>query len=88
MFPAKQYRAKAAEYAELVKTASNADEEREFRKLEMSFLALASNLAVEVARKELAERKAPRPVMSIGASIANRLKSLRRKGSGKVVATR
>jgi len=44
--------------------------------------------AVDVARKELAERKAPRPVMSIGASIADRLKSLRRKGSGKVVAAR
>jgi hypothetical protein len=43
--------------------------------------------AVEVARKELAERKAPRPVMSIGASIADRLKSLRSKGSGKVVAS-
>ena len=44
--------------------------------------------AVEVARKQLAERKAPRPVMSIGASIADRLKSLRSKGSGKVVAAR
>jgi len=43
--------------------------------------------AVELARKQLAERKAPRPVMSIGASIADRLKSLRSKGSGKVVAS-
>jgi rubrerythrin len=43
MFTPQQYRAKAAEYAELVKTAGSADEEREFRKLEMSFLALASN---------------------------------------------
>jgi len=43
MFTSQQYRAKAAEYAELVKTAGNADEEREFRKLETSFLALASN---------------------------------------------
>ena len=43
MFTPQQYRAKAAEYAELVKTASNTDEEREFRKLETSFLALASN---------------------------------------------
>ena len=43
MFTPQQYRAKAAEYAELIKTASNADEEREFRKLETSFLALASN---------------------------------------------
>ncbi len=43
MFTPQQYRAKAAEYTELVKTAGNADEEREFRKLEISFLALASN---------------------------------------------
>jgi hypothetical protein len=43
MFTPQQYREKAAEYAELVKTASTADEEREFRKLEMSFLTLASN---------------------------------------------
>ena len=43
MFTPQQYRAKAAEYAELVKTASSADEEREFRKLETSFLALAAN---------------------------------------------
>lgn len=43
MFTPQQYRAKAAQYAELVKTASSAEEEREFRKLETSFLTLASN---------------------------------------------
>jgi hypothetical protein len=43
MFTPAQYRAKAAEYAELIKTARNAEEEREYRTLETSFLALASN---------------------------------------------
>jgi hypothetical protein len=43
MFTPQQYRAKAAEYAELVKTASSAEEEGEFRKLEASFLTLAAN---------------------------------------------
>ena len=43
MFTPQQYRAKAAEYAALVKTASNSDEAREFRKLEISFAALAAN---------------------------------------------
>jgi hypothetical protein len=43
MFTAQQYRAKAAEYTALVKTARNADEEREFRKQEISFRTLADN---------------------------------------------
>jgi hypothetical protein len=43
MFTPQQYRAKAAEYAVLVKTASNTDEAREFRKLEISFAALAAH---------------------------------------------
>ena len=43
MFTPQQYRAKAAEYAELVKTASNADQAREYRKLEISFVELAAN---------------------------------------------
>jgi hypothetical protein len=43
MFTAQQYRAKAAEYTALAKTAHNADEEREFRKLEISFRTLADN---------------------------------------------
>ena len=43
MFTPQQYRAKAAEYAALVKTASSADEAREFRKLEISFVALVAN---------------------------------------------
>ena len=38
---AKQYRAKAAEYTELLKVASVAAEIREFRKLEQSYLTLA-----------------------------------------------
>jgi hypothetical protein len=40
---AKQYRAKAAEYTELLKVASVAAEIREFRKLEQSYLTLAEN---------------------------------------------
>jgi hypothetical protein len=43
MFTPKQYRAKAAEYAELVKTATNPNELREFRELEQTFTALAEN---------------------------------------------
>ena len=43
MFTAKQYRAKAAEYAELLKVASLPAEAREFWKLEQSYLTLAEN---------------------------------------------
>ena len=43
MFTAKQYRAKAAEYTELLKVASLPAEAREFRKLEQSYLTLAEN---------------------------------------------
>jgi hypothetical protein len=43
MFTAKQYRAKAAEYTELLKAASLPAETRELRTLERSFLMLAEN---------------------------------------------
>ena len=43
MFTAKQYRAKAAEYTELLKAASLPAETREFRKLQQSYLTLAEN---------------------------------------------
>jgi hypothetical protein len=43
MFTPQQYRTKAVEYAALVKTASSADEALEYRKLEISFVALAAN---------------------------------------------
>ena len=43
MFTAKQYRAKAAEYTELLKAASLPAETCEFRKLEQSYLTLAEN---------------------------------------------
>lgn len=43
MFTSKQYRAKAAEYTELVKTANPSNEVREFQKLERSFTVLADN---------------------------------------------
>jgi hypothetical protein len=43
MFTAKQYRAKAAEYTELLKAASLPAEIREFKELEQSFLTLAEN---------------------------------------------
>src|SRR5258708_33328727 len=42
-FTAKQYRAKAAEYTELLKAPSLPAETREFRKLEQSYLTLAEN---------------------------------------------
>ena len=43
MFTAKRYRAKAAEYTELLKAASLPAETREFRKLKQSYLTLAEN---------------------------------------------
>jgi hypothetical protein len=43
MFTPEQFRAKAAEYVELGKTANNSDEMREFQKLERSFATLADN---------------------------------------------
>jgi len=43
MFTAEQYRAKAAEYTELMKTANNPDELCQFHKLERSFTELADN---------------------------------------------
>jgi hypothetical protein len=43
MFAPQQYRAKAAEYTDLVKTASNPAEALEFQALEQSFTVLADN---------------------------------------------
>jgi hypothetical protein len=43
MFAPGQFRSKAAEYAELAKTADNSDEVREIQKLERSFSVLADN---------------------------------------------
>jgi hypothetical protein len=43
MFTPQQYRAKAAKYAELVETAASAEEKREFKEFQDSFLALAAN---------------------------------------------
>ncbi len=43
MFTPQQYRAKAAKYAQLIETAANAEEKREFKELQDSFLALAAN---------------------------------------------
>jgi hypothetical protein len=43
MFTAEQYRAKAAEYSELAKTANGPREFSEFQNLERSFTELANN---------------------------------------------
>jgi hypothetical protein len=43
MFTPGQYRDKAAQYAELAKTARNADEAREFQRLQRSYAMLADN---------------------------------------------
>jgi len=43
MFTPRQYRAKADEYGELVKTSAGPNERREFQKLEQSFTVLADN---------------------------------------------
>jgi len=43
MFKSQQYRAKAAECAELVKNSANAEESRKFQDLENRFVSLANN---------------------------------------------
>lgn len=43
MFKFQQYRVKAAEYGELVKSSANADESRKYQDLEDCFVALANN---------------------------------------------
>jgi hypothetical protein len=43
MFTTEQYRAKAAEYSALLKTANGPNEVSEFQKLERSFTELADN---------------------------------------------
>jgi hypothetical protein len=43
MFTPKKFRAKAAEYSKLIKTASSPSEVREFQDLERSFTVLADN---------------------------------------------
>src|SRR5687767_9457027 len=43
MFTTEQYRAKATEYSELLKTTSAPNEVREFRQLQRSFTTLADN---------------------------------------------
>jgi hypothetical protein len=43
MFTARQYRAKAIEYSNLVKIANGPNELREYRQLERSFTELADN---------------------------------------------
>jgi len=43
MFSAEQYRAKAIAYSKLARITNNANEVREFRRLERSFTELANN---------------------------------------------
>ena len=43
MFKSRQYRAKAAQYGERVKSSANADESRKYQGLENRFVALANN---------------------------------------------
>ena len=43
MFTPEQFRTKAAEYSQLVKTANSQSEVREFQELERSFAVLADN---------------------------------------------
>jgi hypothetical protein len=43
MFTSEQYRAKALEYRNLVRTSANANEKREYQKLQQSFAELADN---------------------------------------------
>src|SRR6185437_6086926 len=43
MFKSRQYRAKAAEYGELVKSSASPNERRDFQQLEQRFASLADN---------------------------------------------
>jgi hypothetical protein len=43
VFKSRQYRAKAAEYGELVKSSASPNERRDFRRLEQRFASLADN---------------------------------------------
>jgi len=43
MFTTQEFRRRASEYAQLVKTANSPDEVREFQELERSFALLADN---------------------------------------------
>jgi len=43
MFKFQQYRVKAAEYGELVKSSADAEESRKFKDLEDRFVSLANN---------------------------------------------
>jgi len=43
MFKSKQYRTKAAEYGELVKSSASPNERRDFQQLEQRFASLADN---------------------------------------------
>jgi hypothetical protein len=43
MFKSRQYRAKAAQYSELVKSSADTDESRKYQDLEDRFVALANN---------------------------------------------
>ena len=43
MFKSQQYRAKATEYAELVKSSADAEESRKFQGMEGRFVSLADN---------------------------------------------
>jgi hypothetical protein len=43
MFKSEQYRAKAAQYSELVKSSADADESRKYQDLEDRFVSLANN---------------------------------------------
>ena len=43
MFKSEQYRAKAAQYSELVKSSADADESRKYQDLESRFVSLANN---------------------------------------------
>jgi len=54
MFTAEQYRAKASEYAKLMKTANGPNEVREYQSLERSFTELADNDLEEI-RQNLEE---------------------------------
>jgi hypothetical protein len=62
MFTTKQYRAKAVEYGELVKTSIDPNQRRDFQKIEQSFTVLADNeqwLANNITKTAFALRTDP-----------------------------
>jgi hypothetical protein len=68
MATAEQYRAKAGEYADLVRVANSADEVRQFQRLEQSFTELANNAQWMIENEDKTVAPAPSAAQQKGAN--------------------